>query len=617
MIKKLKMRFVIVNMIILSLVLLATLSGIYLLMVNSEIKMSEEIMDTLIENHKKDIPMPIEKSHIHPDGMKPLVNGETTDYINIVPMNNPQDNHGHDYGYYDPYWYYYYNGWWGNPPQDSSNNWGNGYWDGGWGDPQWQWGTPPPDFGSPPNDLPPDVTDNTHPKPETTVTDTSTSQITTPVTEPASSEPITTEEITTQPPEVIPTESYTEPPVYTEENVPLTEPITTTVTTTAITTTTSQTVASTTLPPPLPTEKRTVTTTRYNGNLIRSHIFAELGKENEVLNISYQYFFRYEDDTSTDENYDQQIRKTIREISENGKPTGKCIINSVSYRYKMTSSPNSKNSSVIFLDRSIEMSTLNRLLIIFVIIGCAGLIIVFFISLFLANWAIKPIEDAWNKQKQFIADASHELKTPLTVIAANTDVVLSTPNDTIKNQERWLKYIKSETLRMSKLVNELLYIAKSDSNEIKMEMNEFDISNTVSSLCLIFESLVFEAGRELATDISPKLRFYGDEDRIKQLITILLDNATKYSIVNSVISVSLFRNNQGKIKLCISNKCEDLSEENVSKLFDRFYRVDTSRNSGTGGNGLGLNIAQNIAEAHNGNIQVHYNYGMISFTITF
>ena len=93
------MRFVIVNMIILSLVLLATLSGIYLLMVNSEIKMSEEIMDTLIENHKKDIPMPIEKSHIHPDGMKPLVNGETTDYINIVPMNNPQDNHGYDYGY--------------------------------------------------------------------------------------------------------------------------------------------------------------------------------------------------------------------------------------------------------------------------------------------------------------------------------------------------------------------------------------------------------------------------------------------------------------------------------------------------------------------------------------
>lgn len=354
---------------------------------------------------------------------------------------------------------------------------------------------------------------------------------------------------------------------------------------------------------------------RYDGNLIRSHILAEFGSNNELLDISYQYFFQYNTGIENQSEYDLKVRSTIADIAAGKLTSGKCTIENVSYRYKISSEY--ENSRIlILLDRSIEISTLHRLMISFIFIGCTGLIGVFFLSIFLANWAIKPIEVAWNRQKQFIADASHELKTPLTVIATNTDVVLSTPNDYIKDQERWLRYIKSETARMSKLVSELLYIAKSDANEIKMEMSEFDISNTVSAICLIFEPLAFEENRELVADLSPRLKLYGDEDRIKQLITILIDNAIKYSIVDSQISVSLFRNNQGRIKFCISNKCEELSQENISKLFDRFYRVDSSRNSGTGGNGLGLNIAQTIAEAHNGTITVNYNYGMISFTVT-
>ena len=119
----------------------------------------------------------------------------------------------------------------------------------------------------------------------------------------------------------------------------------------------------------------------------------------------------------------------------------------------------------------------------------------------------------------------------------------------------------------------------------------------------------------LVEDISPKLKYFGDEDRIKQLVTILIDNAIKYSIIGSQISVSMFRNNQNKIKICVSNHCEDLTDENIDKLFDRFYRVDSSRNSGTGGNGLGLNIAQSIADAHGGTINVNYNHGIISFVV--
>ena len=355
---------------------------------------------------------------------------------------------------------------------------------------------------------------------------------------------------------------------------------------------------------------------KYNGNLVRSHILADISRGGEIKNLSMQNFLRYEDDTIADEKaFTEQVRDQILKIVNDESTSGKCTIGTIYCRYKMSENSNGNGKTLVLLDRSIELSTLHRLMISFIIIGCAGLIIVFIFSLFLANWAITPIEVAWNKQKQFIADASHELKTPLTVIATNADVVLSNPNDTIRDQERWLKYIRSETARMSKLVTELLYIAKSDSNEIRMERSEFDISNTVSGVCLNFEALAFEAERELIADISPKLKYFGDEDRIKQLITILIDNAIKYSIIGSQISVSMFRNNQNRIKVCVSNRCENMTEENISKLFDRFYRVDPSRNSGTGGNGLGLNIAQSIAEAHGGSINVNYNHDIISFVV--
>ncbi|WP_049962790.1 HAMP domain-containing sensor histidine kinase [Ruminococcus sp. HUN007] len=355
---------------------------------------------------------------------------------------------------------------------------------------------------------------------------------------------------------------------------------------------------------------------KYNGNLVRSHILADINRGGEIKDLSLQYFLRYEDDTIDDEKaFTEQVRDQILKIVNDESTSGTCTIGTIYCRYKMSDNGPGNDRTLVLLDRSIELSTLHRLMISFIIIGCAGLIIVFIFSLFLASWAIKPIEVAWNRQKQFIADASHELKTPLTVIATNADVVLSNPNDTIRDQERWLKYIRSETARMSKLVTELLYIAKSDSNEIRMERSEFDISNTVSGVCLNFEALAFESDRELIADISPKLKYFGDEDRIKQLITILVDNAIKYSIIGSQISVSMFRNNQNRIKICVSNRCEDMTEENISKLFDRFYRVDPSRNSGTGGNGLGLNIAQSIAEAHGGSINVNYNHGIISFVV--
>jgi len=658
-----------VNMLILTLVLFSTLTGIYFLMYNSEIHISEEIMDTLIENHKKNPPAKgdphFEKRPDDIDDFR-LMSGEGIIQQNLLIRNNSgimrlADGNGDHVWGGDPYWngnpyvsswnddnhsfpehqspdtqypqqnnsqWNYWNPW--NPwnywnPWNPGNQWNNGnQWNGSqWnGDGQWNGnGNWNGDWNNNDNFNWDEYWKNywENSVQGTTSAENSSEPV---VSETSAEENISIPEINDDPEAVIPSEEpvfdQTEPE---HEEMPSTQPpeIQTEPEPVPVHPSEETTSAVTSAVPDIsdnrPAPEKQEITTRYDGNLVRSHIYAQLGADKEILNISYQYFFQY-DEKETEAEFDPKIRTVLNTIATGSDMTGKYDIDSVSYRYKLSKDPGESKYSVILLDRSIEISTLNRLLLTFIIIGCVGVIVVFIISLVLANWAIKPIEVAWNRQKQFIADASHELKTPLTVIATNTDVVLANPNDSIRDQERWLKYIKSETSRMSKLVSELLYIAKSDSNEIRMEMSEFDLSNVMSSVCLTFEPIIFEAGRELVSDITPKLRYYGDEDRIRQLITILLDNASKYSLVGSTISVSLFRNTQNKIKFCVSNKCESMTEENVSKLFDRFYRVDSSRNSGTGGNGLGLNIAQTIAEAHNGNIQVIYNYGMISFTVT-
>ena len=630
MIKKLKMRFVLVNMLILTFVLFATLSSIYIMMSKSEIKVSDEIMETLIENHRKTIP---------PDKKIPKNNKQSApDYENlsfsgtnrIQPVKLGEINIPFDDSFYqnndlqpapqwpDPWENPWFNPWynpWGNEEPDDDDDDDDAD-DDDLSEPDHEDGPGEPQVVPPKNDRPddrpekpdhdknpaiPPVTEQIivteQPSPENNQEHTSipdsplhsdeehTNKI---YEEAASSEPYN--------------ESNEAQPSGTEEtHFPETD---------SENTVTEIPAKHDSKPPPQ-------FTTKYNGNLVRSHIIADIGSDGEIHHLSMQYFFNYENDTvENEEEFSRKIREKINQVISEGTTSGKCRIETVSCRYKISQPDRNGERIIIFLDRSIEISTLHRLMINFIFIGCTGLIVVFLLSLFLANWAIKPIEVAWNRQKQFIADASHELKTPLTVIATNTDVVLSNPNDSIKNQERWLHYIRSETARMSKLVAELLYIAKSDSNEIRMEMYDFNISDAVSEVCLNFEAHAFEEQRELVADISPRLKYFGDEDRIKQLFTILVDNAIKYSIIGTQISVSLFRNSQGKIKFCISNKCENLTEENISKLFDRFYRADPSRNSGTGGNGLGLNIAQAITEAHNGQINVTFHHGIISFTVT-
>ncbi|MBP7480092.1 MAG: HAMP domain-containing histidine kinase [Spirochaetaceae bacterium] len=251
---------------------------------------------------------------------------------------------------------------------------------------------------------------------------------------------------------------------------------------------------------------------------------------------------------------------------------------------------------MVFLDRRTEdnlrFQLLQISLVVYLVCIIAGTLIAFFFSL----WAVIPVKTAFTKQKQFIADASHELKTPLAVINANVDVL-----EGEIGRNTWLDYIKSESSRMNSLVKDLLLLAKYDSKENIYEFTEFDLSRALMSTALPFETLVYEQGKKMSIDIPDSILFKGDENRIKQLLLILLDNALKNSNESDEVSLKLEISGSKKI-ITVYNTGTGLDNKECEKIFERFYRADSSRTRETGGYGLGLAIAKTITEAHKGKI---------------
>lgn len=243
-----------------------------------------------------------------------------------------------------------------------------------------------------------------------------------------------------------------------------------------------------------------------------------------------------------------------------------------------------------------------------------GIIVYFLFSLFLARIALRPVEDSWKKQKQFVADASHELKTPLSVILANTDILASHKEETVESQMKWVENTRAEAVRMAELVNQLLFLAKNDDG-LKVQMQDVNFSNCVEGIVLGYDAVFYEKQHKFSYEVTPDVWVVGNEGQLKQLVTILLDNADKYSKGEGNITLRL-QNNGKHCTLTVANDSEQLSEEQLSHLFDRFYTVDNSRNKNNGGNGLGLNIAQVICQTHNGSIRVSCENGRTAFDVT-
>jgi hypothetical protein len=260
-------------------------------------------------------------------------------------------------------------------------------------------------------------------------------------------------------------------------------------------------------------------------------------------------------------------------------------------------------AKIAFADRTSEIEIMTNLVKTSVFIGLFTLSSFFAISFFLAKWAVKPIKKSWEQQTQFVADASHELKTPLTVILANTDILAAHPKETVESQQKWISYIKDEALRMSQLVSDLLFLAKSDAKKEQSSQSDVVLSDVIWSSVLPLEALAFEKEIEIKNNIKEGLVVKGDEGKLRQLVTILIENAIKYSDIKGIINVALLEQN-GKIKLSVNNGGVPIPKQQINRIIDRFYRVDSSRVRNEGGYGLGLSIAKSIAEEHKAKIYV-------------
>jgi signal transduction histidine kinase len=250
-----------------------------------------------------------------------------------------------------------------------------------------------------------------------------------------------------------------------------------------------------------------------------------------------------------------------------------------------------------------EYETLARLRIIIVFTGLAGLCVVFVSSLFLADRALIPIKKSWDRQKSFVADASHELRSPLAVIETNLELVLDNGDETVESQMKWLENIQTENRRMSKLVSDLLFLARADSDQQMFEKRFFPLNEALMEAVISMQPLANKKNITLQSHINPVQEYFGDEARIKQLAVILIDNAIKYTQPDGYVQVDL-NQHDNYFEIIVADNGEGMAKEHLDKIFERFYRVDKARSREGGGTGLGLSIADWIVNGHRGSIAV-------------
>ncbi|MEK4277006.1 sensor histidine kinase [Paenibacillus sp. FSL R7-0026] len=298
--------------------------------------------------------------------------------------------------------------------------------------------------------------------------------------------------------------------------------------------------------------------------------------------------------------YTEALQKVDQnKVGDSERQTGQFALDGTDWAYVVD--PSGDGHMIVFIDVTAQQGILTNLIYTFAIVGLVMLIVIYFLSRYFANRSIAPVREAFEKQKQFIGDASHELKTPLAIINTNADVLLANQDDTIANQAKWLHYIKSETERMTGLTNDLLYLTQMDDSRSTMIHAKFNMSDAVESIILPMEAVIFEKNISLDYNIEPNLTVHGNSEQIKQVILILLDNAVKYSGPKGAVNVTLQKQNNDVV-LAVSNTGEGIALEHLDRIFDRFYRTDSSRARKHGGHGLGLAIARSIVDQHKGEV---------------
>ena len=287
---------------------------------------------------------------------------------------------------------------------------------------------------------------------------------------------------------------------------------------------------------------------------------------------------------------EDSAKEYIEEALESGKDRG--FIGS--FRYAKIS--DDSGTRILFLDCGRKLDSFTGFLWISVIVGLGGCVVVFVAFVLTAGRIVAPIAESYEKQKRFISDAGHEIKTPLTIINANVDLLEA------DGESEELTDIRAQTKRLTELTNNLVMLSKMEEAEHTLTKIEFPLSDLVSETAGSFRALASSRGLEYAVSIQPGITANGSPNTIRQLVSVLLDNAVKYSPENGKITVELTAHRK-TVALSICNDTgERIEEKDLQHIFDRFYRTDASRNSETGGHGIGLSIAKAIAEAHGGSI---------------
>ena len=250
---------------------------------------------------------------------------------------------------------------------------------------------------------------------------------------------------------------------------------------------------------------------------------------------------------------------------------------------------------IALADVTAEYNMLARFIISFIICAALLLVLIFFFSLYFANRAMRPVIEAWEKQKQFVSDASHELKTPLAAINTNVDAVLANPESSVLSQEKWLNYIKSESQRLALLTGNRL------DNQAEFKTESVNLSEITEQAVLNLEAAAFERQVRFDYSIEKDVTVTGAKDQLQRLAVILLDNAVKYSPDRGTVNVSLKKKDK-HAELSVHNTGEPIPPDEQEKIFDRFYRVDKARSAGS--YGLGLSMARDIVRLHGGKIWV-------------
>lgn len=294
---------------------------------------------------------------------------------------------------------------------------------------------------------------------------------------------------------------------------------------------------------------------------LNSFISVSADKEGNILNMS-------ENNATIDEDI---LNNSVSEAISSGKQVGEIR------EYNLTYAKNELIDRIIivFADNSSVYSTLWNTILVCCVLFLASMAVIFLISLALSGIAVNPVKVAWNKQKQFVADASHELKTPLTVIIANNNIMMSHKDSTVEDEIKWLQSTEEEAQHMKKLIDQMLFLAKSDSESNKTELAKVNVSEIIEAASLNFEPIAFEKGILLDCEIEPNVKTDSNATMLNQLSHILIDNAVKYSVSDGIVNIKLYKRND-KLIFSVNNKGNVISKDELAHIFDRFYRAEKS-----------------------------------------